>query len=152
MPKRLGPARFWGELESNGGVGAAPRRRGSHLREEIGCFPRGNGSIIAHGWDKMEIPAQRPASSGWATRRKDGAPTFIVYGTECKRVGYPANRRQLWATSRQIKKCTREPPTCHIMRYVDSNHGSIGLNKSHSLFRPQARFSGEVANTKKESL
>jgi uncharacterized membrane protein len=32
------------------------RRRGSHLREEIGCF-KGNGSIIAHGWDKMEIAA-----------------------------------------------------------------------------------------------
>ena len=40
-PKRLGSAHFWGGLESNEGIGAAPRRRGSHLREGIGCFPKG---------------------------------------------------------------------------------------------------------------
>ena len=30
-------------------------RRGPPLQEEIDCFPTGNGSIIAHRWDKMEI-------------------------------------------------------------------------------------------------
>ncbi len=46
---------LWRAVEHSG-VGA-PCRRGSHWRDEVGCFP-GNGSIIARGWDKMEIPVK----------------------------------------------------------------------------------------------
>jgi sugar phosphate permease len=60
MPKPLEPARFWGTLESNGGVRAAPRRRGAHWRKELCCFPRGKAHILTQVRDKMEIPAKTP--------------------------------------------------------------------------------------------
>ena len=58
---------FWGGRESNG-RGKTRRRRWSQSRVEIGCFPRGDGSTIAHGWNNgnprlFESPAG--VTSSW---------------------------------------------------------------------------------------
>jgi hypothetical protein len=52
------------DWRANGGDGAAPRRRGSHLSKEMGCLPKENGSIIAYGREKMEIPVYTTQSQG----------------------------------------------------------------------------------------
>jgi len=50
-----GASALLGGLKNNGGVGAAPR---VSLERRNRLFSKGNGSIIAHGSDKMEIPAK----------------------------------------------------------------------------------------------
>jgi len=79
MPKRLGPAHFWGGPESKWECRTSTRPSRVSLERRSRLLSKGKGYIITHGWDKIEIPAKSLAEEP-PTKRPGTNPAAGIRG------------------------------------------------------------------------